>query len=32
LFAPWLAILLVSLAALGFLTFALVALRYVLAA
>ncbi len=32
LFAPWLAILLVSLAALGFLTFALVALRYVLMA
>jgi energy-coupling factor transport system permease protein len=31
-FAPWLAILLVSVAALGFLTFALVALRYVLAA
>jgi energy-coupling factor transport system permease protein len=31
-FAPWLAILLVSLAALGFLAFALIALRYVLTA
>jgi energy-coupling factor transport system permease protein len=31
-FAPWLAILLVSLAAAGFLTFALIALRYVLSA
>jgi energy-coupling factor transport system permease protein len=32
LFAPWLAILLVTLAALGFLTFTIIALRYVLAA
>jgi energy-coupling factor transport system permease protein len=32
LFAPWLAILLVTLAALGFMTFTIIALRYVLAA
>jgi energy-coupling factor transport system permease protein len=32
LFAPWLAVLLVTLAALGFLTFTIIALRYVLAA